>query len=783
MKNETADDAARRLAAEQLKKGFVFIALHTYHDKNNHPLYWRIRLKHPQTQEKWIRPLYSKPEQGFVLEEPVSNDKPLYNLPALLERTSDTVWITEGELCADKLSALGLLATTSGSVVSMSKTDWSPLANRKVIIWRDYDDAGLRYANQLTETLQSLNCEVKWVDVETLHLPAKGDCVDWLHINVAATQADIEALPLITPTLETRIVDQSNTKAEKTNNTAERHFLVNDSGVYHVDEDEKRWICSPLEIQALVRDQGSENWGRLLAFRDADQHLHTWAMPMEMLRGSGEELRGELLRQGLHISYGRKARELLTDYITSSEPKLRACCVGKTGWYQQVFVLPDQTIGTSSEMVLFQSERKACDYQQAGTLADWQQSIATYCRGNSRLMFAIACAFAAMLLYHSGAESGGLHFVGESSTGKTTALKVAASVFGATSYVNRWRSTVNGLEALAVTRSDTLLVLDELAQVDPREAGEIAYMLANGSGKNRASKTGHTRSRHEWRLLFLSAGEIGLAQHLQDAGKKVQAGQTVRLVDIPVDAEKGYGLFETLHHFPSGKALSDALCAATTYCYGTAAITFLQKITQPAIIINLPSILTELAQQFIHVALPANASSQVERVCHRFALIAAAGELATHHGITGWEDGEVIRAVKVCFDAWLQQRGSIENQETVTALAQIRSFFERHGESRFTDWDAPNLSRTINRAGFKRVVRHDRLMDGTESTITKYYVLPEAFRQEICAGLNYRTVTRALLEAGWLEPDNQGLSYRRECLPDLGRSRCYVFNTSKMWES
>ena len=81
-------------------------------------------------------------------------------------------------------------------------------------------------------------------------------------------------------------------------------------------------------------------------------------------------------------------------------------------------------------------------------------------------------------------------------------------------------------------------------------------MLANGSGKARASKNGAARSRHEWRLLFLSAGEVGLAQHIREAGKKAKAGQTVRLVDIPADAGQGYGLFDTLHGCASGAALS-----------------------------------------------------------------------------------------------------------------------------------------------------------------------------------------------------------------------------------
>ena len=66
--------------------------------------------------------------------------------------------------------------------------------------------------------------------------------------------------------------------------------------------------------------------------------FHRWAMPMEMLKGSGEELRGELLRLGLQIAPGIKARQGLMEYITTTQPDTRARCVTKTGWYQNVFV-------------------------------------------------------------------------------------------------------------------------------------------------------------------------------------------------------------------------------------------------------------------------------------------------------------------------------------------------------------------------------------------------------------------------------------------------------------
>jgi putative DNA primase/helicase len=40
---------------------------------------------------------------------------------------------------------------------------------------------------------------------------------------------------------------------------------------------------------------------------------------------------------------------------------------------------------------------------------------------------------------------------------------VAASVYGGASYLQRWRTTDNALEAIAAQHSDCLLILDELS--------------------------------------------------------------------------------------------------------------------------------------------------------------------------------------------------------------------------------------------------------------------------------------------------------------------------------
>ena len=103
---------------------------------------------------------------------------------------------------------------------------------------------------------------------------------------------------------------------------------------------------------------------------------------------------------------------------------------------------------------------------------------------------------------------------GASSTGKSTALKVDASVWGnPTSYCRTWRATSNGLEGLAALHNDGLLILDELGQIDPKEAGEAAYLLANGKGNACATRNGTARP-----VLVRWPGEESLSALMARAG-------------------------------------------------------------------------------------------------------------------------------------------------------------------------------------------------------------------------------------------------------------------------
>ena len=297
----------------------------------------------------------------------------------------------------------------------------------------------------------------------------------------------------------------------------------------------QQWVCSPLHIEAVTCDGQDNNFGRLLRFRNTLGRWREWAMPMELLRGGGDDLRGALLAMGVEID--PSAKNLLGHYLQSVAPKRRVHCALQVGWCGDSFVLPDIVIGPSSTDVIFQSgEHGHEEHTRAGTLEGWQSEIAARAVGNPLLLLALSASFAGPMLARCNAEGGGIHLVGDSSTGKTTAIEAACATWGGANFRRSWRATANGMEGAAAIFNDCLLALDEISECDPGEIGVIVYALGNGRGKQRASRTGSARAVTRWRCFVLSSGERTLSTTMAEGGYRAKAGQSVRLLDIPVGA-------------------------------------------------------------------------------------------------------------------------------------------------------------------------------------------------------------------------------------------------------
>lgn len=512
------------------------------------------------------------------------------------------------------------------------------------------------------------------------------------------------------------------------------------------------WLCSPLHIEAVTCAEGGRDFGRLLRFRDTFGRWHTWGMPMELLRGSCEELRGELLAAGVTIEHRERAR--LADYLQWRTPKRRVMAAIRTGWTPDglAFVLPERVIG--SENVIFQAETIHQDGAAGtgGDFATWQTEVAARCVGNPVLVLSVCVALAGPLLATLHQDSGGLHWVGDSSTGKSTALHVGASVWGGETFRRSWRATANGLEGAAAGLNDTCLCLDEINEADPREIGSIVYALGNGTGKSRANRTGMARNVFRWRLTLLSTGERTLAAQMTEGGRQPKAGQLVRLLNVP--AARRFGVFDNLHGFPEGRALADHLKTTTGRHFGHAGPAFVEALLKDGRDFGAELVTLQALPQF------KAGDSQEGRAASRFALYGMAGELAAEWGILPWPEGEALKAATEGYRAWCEARGQgiTEDRQILRAVAD---FIAKHGDGRFSrkgDGEQSNEGIFRDRAGW--------WTEDPEGG--RVFLFTSAGLREATAGQDFPRVLAALDSAGWLGERDHG---KRSKKTDVGGGR------------
>lgn len=715
--------------------------------------------------------------------------RPIMNADQLAQRPDAPVLVVEGEKAADAAARLwpaAVVVCWQGGAQAVERADWEPLAGCDVVLWPDADEPGAACMEKLARVLAVVGVDrLRRIDLARLALVAgrDGDGIPTLAPGAALAEGDdaadlaargwsaehfalmldrpgclVDALPA--PAMASAGEhEQANGSRHDEGILASRRFSVEPGGVYFIEpEKSPRWVCPLLEVVALVRDPHGEGWGKLVCFKDPDGVDKRRIIPDAMLSGDGTELERTLRGAGLKVAPAGKA--LLRQYLIEAAPEARARVTDRTGWHEchdggAAFVLPSQAFGTGREEWLFQTDAPGAHaFGVRGSLAGWRDEVAARCAGNTRLAFSVCMAFASPLLHVAGAESGGFHLRSGSSDGKTTCLRVGASVCGGSDYMQRWRATDNAFEGVALRHCDAPLYLDEIAQVEPRVAGETAYMLANGEGKNRAGKDGGIRAKARWRLLFLSAGEVGLAQHMGEAGKQAKAGQELRLAEIPADAGAGFGVFENLHGSANGSEFAKALDRAISRHYGAAWLAFIQRLA-----VDRDALGDELraaCKSFESKLLTDAAAGQARRVASRFALVGAAGELATQWGITGWQQGEAMKAAGACFDAWLSNRGGEGKHEEREALSQVRTFLLRYAESAFTDWDRPAVADNhapvrSDRVGFRRCEKN-----GTEGAEVEYLVFNDVWRERVCKGLDPVFVGKVMLERGFVKKAERG---------------------------
>ena len=533
------------------------------------------------------------------------------------------------------------------------------------------------------------------------------------------------------------------------------HFEIDNRGVWWVnvrtDKDGDIIEAEPLLLSDTIDiiGTGQDNDGayyRIIKFKDKiTRQQKTAALPQAEIADG--KCWGRLGFYGLSIESNPTKRRKLADYLQKEGSQTAFTITDRAGWHEDSYIMPSGETITATDKdpaIIYNGDTsQAKAYQPNGELTDWQQNIARYAVGNSRLCLALGASFAAPLLSLLNEESGGFHLMGDSSDGKTTAAKVALSVWGKPSgSLLSWSGTKIGFSNTAAARNDGLLVLDEIGQASPHVIGDTVYSVMNGINKVQGAKQGGNRALSRWKVMMFSTGEKTPDSILKHHKGDWNAGQAARLPSIRAAAQ--YGIYDTLHGFEDGALLSEHIAQSAEKYHGTAGRLFIQQLLDD--LEQAKQHATERMAAFM-ATIP-ELSGQARRVAKRFAIAAAALELAAP--VTGLPVGVGMAGVKKCFDEWLEANGAGKHEDR-RIIEQAEDFIAQHAlGTRFMEWSDKSTNK--DHAGYRK----------QEGEKLELWVIRRVFANEIAQSFDEAKVCRVLADNGLLKYNHKNRGYQHQ---------------------
>lgn len=472
-----------------------------------------------------------------------------------------------------------------------------------------------------------------------------------------------------------------------------------------------------------------------------------------------------LKNAGLFVTTKSGLRQSFSDWLLRQPFKEDWSITNKSGWHKGAYIMPDGSIiGTPEQPIFFNGQSAAATaYKASGTVESWRNDVARLANGNSFMMFTIGAALSAPMTSLTGADSFGIHIYAQSTAGKSTTADMAVSLYGDPDLQRlTWYGTEYGMTNEAVAHNDGLLYLDEVGQgADPKHVYKSAYTLFNGKGKIQGAKEGGNRQVQSWRTVAISTGEKDIETFLLSSGVKVNAGQLVRLLNIPIERAT------ELHECETGKAHADLIKINCRSSYGAAGRYWIEYLSNHK---DEAKEAYRTAQQRWSKLIPSSYGEQVHRASDRFATIEAA--LIMGRVITGWNEQDCKDAVQAAFNAWIAEFGT-GNKEIEQIKDQTIAFLSTYGMSRFAPLPYDEQSLPIRELAGYRVKSNTQ----DEAPIL-FYTLPTVFKNEIAKTFNTDTFADALHKLGILKKPSNGKGYqgRTPRLKHLGniQQRAYI---------
>ncbi len=209
------------------------------------------------------------------------------------------------------------------------------------------------------------------------------------------------------------------------------------------------------------------------------------------------------------------------------------------------------------------------DIVRKGELSDWLNGVKEYVVGRIGLEIALLTSVCAILNGYIGRDVGLQTFIthlhGSSSTGKTTAEKLAISFFSVpefseSSLLNTFNGTFNSLINLIGSNYGMLIVLDDSSNMAIKDTAEFIYAATANVDKRRLNASSQQNKPLTWQTVILTSGENPLV-----SSNSNKDGYKVRYIDVNLEFTESAEHAHKIESFIKDN-------------YGTALVPFVQEV-------------------------------------------------------------------------------------------------------------------------------------------------------------------------------------------------------------
>lgn len=468
------------------------------------------------------------------------------------------------------------------------------------------------------------------------------------------------------------------------------------------DEEKKEvtiWItlCELLIVQGFIIDNDDRRFYQIDLFNHAGEDKN-FIVPVDLDAKFLSVLYSKGVTKHYNRSFNAKIEEFILRVIRIDNRVTKGVRPYNGGWLDNAtYFYPNESypvfMGANADSYYFiQSKDKRTI---SGSLEDWKNNVARYAIGNPMLEFAVSCAFVGMIMPELNITlSYGFHIYSyQGGTFKSLALSMAGSAIGNSTYVQKqWKQTSNNLDLLCALSNNSLLVIDEMKQLNRQIAlSDIIMQIGNNQGRGRMAQDGvSSREQLRWQLCYLSSGNKATEQYiLEREGGDLMCAEETRLYNLQMITPTNF------HNKDTNVSFARHIHTSISKHHGIAGYNFISNYlkhhssNKEWLTHEYEEIQTEYIARISKHSKEIGGADIHDRIVPAFASVAVAGALAKHLRIL--PDG--IKPINTVWDILLQylieRGGNIDEQTWLTKLYDVvsknRNKYFYHGSNKPRD--------------------------------------------------------------------------------------------------